>query len=74
MGVTDMTNILISIHTPAKGVTSLRKWGENLGVISIHTPAKGVTDMAFAGLHALSISIHTPAKGVTNVPGNMHNT
>ena len=42
---------MISIHTPAKGVTNnkfiyLRRWR-----ISIHTPAKGVTDMIHGNRH-----------------------
>ena len=34
---------IISIHTPAKGVTSNDQCGPVLPSISIHTPAKGVT-------------------------------
>ena len=34
---------VISIHTPAKGVTSADENGSGFWTISIHTPAKGVT-------------------------------
>ena len=37
--------MLISIHTPAKGVTVAKKIIEARLQISIHTPAKGVTTM-----------------------------
>ena len=37
-----MLNI-ISIHTPAKGVTELQQLKKVTRMISIHTPAKGVT-------------------------------
>ena len=33
----------ISIHTPAKGVTTKADLEDGMVVISIHTPAKGVT-------------------------------
>ena len=55
----------ISIHTPAKGVTtSLPKYYIDQ-IISIHTPAKGVTTMRPWYTSTTVISIHTPAKGVT---------
>ena len=57
--------IVISIHTPAKGVTSNRKAGRLLCDISIHTPAKGVTSIEMLLSCGSHISIHTPAKGVT---------
>ncbi len=71
---------LISIHTPAKGVTvvSLLTWSSLQ--ISIHTPEKGVTAVSWWYPHSREgsdgskwviyyisvISIHTPAKGVTS--------
>ena len=55
----------ISIHTPAKGVTSIRiDFGDGTA-ISIHTPAKGVTKSQISTIASQQISIHTPAKGVT---------
>ena len=36
--------MIISIHTPAKGVTPDILYPQREGTISIHTPAKGVTD------------------------------
>ena len=56
---------LISIHTPAKGVTYLPPSDVALCMISIHTPAKGVTSALEANNATVLISIHTPAKGVT---------
>ena len=39
---------MISIHTPAKGVTgSTRVLADNSTNISIHTPAKGVTPYVY---------------------------
>ena len=38
-----LVKLLISIHTPAKGVTSVQGDGAGAFLISIHTPAKGVT-------------------------------
>ena len=35
---------IISIHTPAKGVTDYMPLTLQQRLISIHTPAKGVTD------------------------------
>ena len=59
---------LISIHTPAKGVT-LPAIVFVVGLdISIHTPAKGVTYDAYQFFSFHLISIHTPAKGVTILP------
>ena len=55
----------ISIHTPAKGVTTNPAIKCSAFIISIHTPAKGVTLIFFAHAICFSISIHTPAKGVT---------
>ena len=34
---------LISIHTPARGVTEVEVFDEDRELISIHTPARGVT-------------------------------
>ena len=57
--------IIISIHTPAKGVTlDAIQVDEETG-ISIHTPAKGVTGFTGELVKLERISIHTPAKGVT---------
>ena len=40
-------NLLISIHTPVKGVTVHRTLSLRMGeIISIHTPVKGVTTSA----------------------------
>ena len=55
----------ISIHTPAKGVTTYTENTVIRTAISIHTPAKGVTPYYDADKRTIKISIHTPAKGVT---------
>ena len=55
----------ISIHTPAKGVTTINEVSFDKIIISIHTPAKGVTHIAHQFVNFVCISIHTPAKGVT---------
>ena len=59
------SSVLISIHTPAKGVTLRVTPSKNKASISIHTPAKGVTKKCLRGVYMSNISIHTPAKGVT---------
>ena len=56
---------VISIHTPAKGVTAPMFSASVVCGISIHTPAKGVTAVFFRNCAEITISIHTPAKGVT---------
>ena len=56
---------MISIHTPAKGVTKIIQVLISLIEISIHTPAKGVTLLGLEPGSLVKISIHTPAKGVT---------
>jgi len=56
----------ISIHTPARGVTSSFARAFILDIISIHTPARGVTIFHNAlKVKSDIISIHTPARGVT---------
>ena len=60
-----MPGWVISIHTPAKGVTASDGASNMLIRISIHTPAKGVTAFREWQNIAIKISIHTPAKGVT---------
>ena len=57
--------LIISIHTPARGVTPTVGWISLLHLISIHTPARGVTLFSVAWLYSRMISIHTPARGVT---------
>ena len=56
----------ISIHTPAKGVTTGVSQLTGKITISIHTPAKGVTISVVLIRNIKRISIHTPAKGVTS--------
>ena len=44
----ELTGTIISIHTPAKGVTTfILNFPEDVWGISIHTPAKGVTNRKF---------------------------
>ena len=40
-------DIVISIHTPARGVTGDKRGFYKVGKISIHTPARGVTRTLF---------------------------
>ena len=42
-GCPTIGSAVISIHTPAKGVTQQDKTNKFNATISIHTPAKGVT-------------------------------
>ena len=57
--------IMISTHTPVKGVTD--NWGNcRMGLeISTHTPVKGVTKNSDNLIKRMVISTHTPVKGVT---------
>ena len=57
----------VSIHTPTKGVTRLRKWFLKEYDVSIHTPTKGVTFKSDATDFPIPVSIHTPTKGVTTM-------
>ena len=59
--------ILVSIHTPTKGVTPRFNKGSSTGGVSIHTPTKGVTKTRHYQTIVLQVSIHTPTKGVTTV-------
>ena len=57
---------IISIHTPARGVTlEVVHSKTKTTKISIHTPARGVTRLDSAARMNILISIHTPARGVT---------
>ena len=57
---------VISIHTPARGVTTTVTFKKKSSDISIHTPARGVTVVNVYIVIHLKISIHTPARGVTS--------
>ena len=53
---------IISIHTPAKGVTSNDQCGPVLPSISIHTPAKGVTSRSTSCFPLRRIFQSTPPR------------
>ena len=57
--------VLVSIHTPTKGVTNVNVVNNHFTHVSIHTPTKGVTGGSFPIGINLPVSIHTPTKGVT---------
>ncbi len=58
---------MVSIHTPAWGVTFKELYDEINNPVSIHTPAWGVTGYALSRSQTHSVSIHTPAWGVTSI-------
>ena len=58
-------SFFVSIHTPTKGVTALRKAMILRLPVSIHTPTKGVTKYLSGRVFRITVSIHTPTKGVT---------
>ena len=61
-----MLLLLISTHTPVKGVTLFAAILSLFSLISTHTPVKGVTrGEIYSVLIPLPISTHTPVKGVT---------
>ena len=64
----DLEEKLISIHTPARGVTNQPYDLRIQLIISIHTPARGVTQKLERLQTTHEISIHTPARGVTRIP------
>ena len=57
--------VLISIHAPMKGATSLLDDGDSDVVISIHAPMKGATLGRARYILDADISIHAPMKGAT---------
>ena len=59
------TGLLISTHTPARGVTGNAIYNMLKRNISTHTPARGVTITLIDGENGIRISTHTPARGVT---------
>ena len=58
---------LVSIHTPAWGVTWCQAASRPMYAVSIHTPAWGVTHDDGGNTQPRAVSIHTPAWGVTIV-------
>ena len=56
---------IISIRTPAWGVTDCKDFRRNNENISIRTPAWGVTHFRYVQIEVVVISIRTPAWGVT---------
>ena len=63
----DAVHRIISIHTPARGVTHCDGSMGRDQHISIHTPARGVTIRIRRRCRKQTISIHTPARGVTRL-------
>ena len=63
----DPDTIIISIHTPTRGVTCQKILKHYYTQISIHTPTRGVTQTLTIWRQILEISIHTPTRGVTSV-------
>ena len=57
--------LVVSIHTPTKGVTHRIDITVFVLIVSIHTPTKGVTHRIDITVFVLIVSIHTPTKGVT---------
>ena len=64
--------MLISIHTPTRGVTQYRQASRGNCRISIHTPTRGVTNGKPKDMFSYGISIHTPTRGVTPKLHNFH--
>ena len=58
-------DILISIHAPVKGATSLKDSYRGTYRISIHAPVKGATYLLASVEPVIKISIHAPVKGAT---------
>ena len=63
-------SIVVSIHTPTKGVTQIELEMYAALEVSIHTPTKGVTHQENESEQRVQVSIHTPTKGVTAYSAN----
>lgn len=57
--------LVVSIHTPTRGVTHLPIKHGRAHSVSIHTPTRGVTYEIISGTRTLIVSIHTPTRSVT---------
>ena len=65
--------VVISIHTPAKGVTRAASASFIAFGISIHTPAKGVTDSSVTFFpHVINFNPHPREGGDGINPGSFH--
>ena len=63
------SNILISIHAPARGATLGDNSTAIFTTISIHAPARGATNETVTYNDLKNISIHAPARGATRFSG-----
>ena len=59
------TQMLVSIHAPARGATRGRQPFLEAPAVSIHAPARGATRGRQPFLEAPAVSIHAPARGAT---------
>ena len=66
LSVHSTCSLLVSIHTPTKGVTGVFHPYSQDVCVSIHTPTKGVTTTFILAFKTCAVSIHTPTKGVTH--------
>jgi len=57
--------VLVSIHAPARGATSVYQPAFMFGGVSIHAPARGATGSSGSCQAQGSVSIHAPARGAT---------
>ena len=57
--------VIISIHAPARGATSIMVAKVEFWIISIHAPARGATVDLTSIACTAPISIHAPARGAT---------
>ena len=62
-----LDRIIISIHAPARGATTIRFFFIELPPISIHAPARGATRSKKGCYRHTAISIHAPARGATEI-------
>ena len=64
----DVCNVVISIHAPTRGATTLLNHVSYFSSISIHAPTRGATDGGYSKPKDTSISIHAPTRGATLLP------
>jgi len=60
------TALVVSIHAPTRGATSLFERLKVLSGVSIHAPTRGATPESVSCRFCNAVSIHAPTRGATN--------
>src|SRR5690606_7271981 len=62
---TDINEVEVSIHAPARGATRSHAGAGRQPAVSIHAPARGATGWRAVHGRRWLVSIHAPARGAT---------